>query len=121
MSYAAQRTAFVFVGGGRLGGFQVGVLRELMHPGVSADSADLVVGSSIGAMNPGCLAGAPNAAGVDKPEKIWRRLGRHDVFPVRFRSVRGFMGGADAIGPHAVGAAFSLIRTNVCGVSSRNA
>ena len=67
------------------------------------------------------LAGAPNAAGVDKPEKIWRRRGRHDVFPVTFRSVRGFMGRADATEPHAVGAAFSLIRTNVCGVSSRNA
>ena len=37
MSHAAQRTAFVFAGGGSLGAVQVGMLRELMHAGVSAD------------------------------------------------------------------------------------
>ena len=36
MSPAAQRTAFVFAGGGSLGAVQVGMLRELMHAGVSA-------------------------------------------------------------------------------------
>ena len=92
MSHAAQRTAFVFAGGGSLGAVQVGMLRELMHAGVSAD---LVVGSSVGAMNAAYFAGAPNAAGVDKLEKVWRGLRRHDVFPVTFRSVLGFMGGAD--------------------------
>ena len=68
------------------------MLRELMHAGVSAD---LVVGSSVGAMNAAYFAGAPNAAGVDKLEKVWRGLRRHDVFPVTFRSVLGFIGGAD--------------------------
>ena len=92
MSAAAQRTAFVFAGGGSLGAVQVGMLRELMHAGVSAD---LVVGFSVGAMNAAYFAGAPNAAGVDKLEKVWRGLRRHDVFPVTFRSVLGFMGGAD--------------------------
>ena len=47
MSHAAQTTAFVFAGGGSLGAVQVGMLRELMHAGVSAD---LVFGSSVGAM-----------------------------------------------------------------------
>ena len=42
------RTAFVFAGGGSLGADQVGMLHELMHAGVSAD---LVLGSSVGAMN----------------------------------------------------------------------
>ena len=92
MSQAAQRTAFVFAGGGSLGAVQVGMLRELMHAGVSAD---LVVGSSVSAMNAAYFAGAPYAAGVDKLEKVWRGLQRHDVFPVTFRSVLGFMGGAD--------------------------
>ncbi len=92
MSHAAQKTAFVFAGGGSLGAVQVGMLRELMHAGVSAD---FVVGSSVGAMNAAYFAGAPNAAGVDKLEKIWRGLRRHDVFPLRLRSVLGFMGGAD--------------------------
>src|SRR6478736_2747227 len=92
MSHAAQRTAFVFAGGGSLGAVQVGMLRELMHAGVSAD---LVVGSSVGAMNAAYFAGAPHAAGVDKLETVWRGLRRHNVFPVTFRSVLGFMGGAD--------------------------
>ena len=93
MSHAAQKkTAFVFAGGGSLGAVQVGMLRALMHAGVSAD---FVVGSSVGAMNAAYFAGAPNAAGVDKLEKIWRGLRRHDVFPLSLRSVLGFMGGAD--------------------------
>ena len=37
MSHAGQRTAFVFAGGGTLGAVQVGMLRELMHAGVSAE------------------------------------------------------------------------------------
>ena len=92
MSHAAQTTAFVFAGGGSLGAVQVGMLRELMHAGVSAD---LVLGSSVGAMNAAYFAGAPHAAGVNKLEEVWRGLRRHDVFPVTFRSVLGFMGGAD--------------------------
>jgi NTE family protein len=83
MPHAAQRTAFVFTGGGSLGAIQVGMLRELNHAGVSAD---LVVGSSVGAMNAAYFAGAPNPAGVDKLERVWRGLPRHDVFPVTFRS-----------------------------------
>jgi NTE family protein len=72
--------------------FQAGILRELMHAGVSAD---LVLGSPVGAMNAAYFAGAAHAAGVNKLEEVWRGLRRHDVFPVTFRSVLGFMGGAD--------------------------
>ena len=46
--FVSQNTAFVFAGGGSLGAVQVGMLRELMSRGVSAD---FVVGSSVGAMN----------------------------------------------------------------------
>ena len=91
MAHATQRTAFVFAGGGSLGAVQVGMLRELMRAGVKAD---FVVGSSVGAINAAYFAGAPDAAGVDKLEKIWRGLRRHDVFPLTLRSVLGFMGGA---------------------------
>ena len=70
MSDAAQMTAFVFAGGGSLGAVQVGMLRELMHAGVSAD---LVVGSSVGAMNAAYFAGAPNAAGVRQTGKSLAR------------------------------------------------
>ena len=75
-----------------MGAVQVGVFRELTRAGVSAD---FVVGYSVGAMNAAYFAGAPNAAGVDKLEKIWRGLRRHDVFPLSLRSVLEFMGGAD--------------------------
>ena len=71
MSHAAQRTAFVFAGGGSLGAVQVGMLHELMHAGVSAD---LVLGSSVGAMNAAYFAGSPHVAGVSKLEEVWRRL-----------------------------------------------
>jgi NTE family protein len=94
MSSATQRTAFVFAGGGSLGAVQVGMLRELTRAGVKAD---FVVGSSVGAMNAAYFAGAPDAAGVDKLEKIWRGLRRRDVFPVTLRSLFGFARGSDNV------------------------
>jgi len=42
------KTAFVFAGGGSFGSIQVGMLRALLSHGVTAD---MVVGSSVGAMN----------------------------------------------------------------------
>jgi NTE family protein len=89
MLHATQRTAFVLAGGGSLGAVQVGMLRELTNFGVIAD---FVVGSSVGAVNASHFAGAPNAAGVAKLEKIWRDLQRHDVFPVTLRSLLGLFG-----------------------------
>jgi NTE family protein len=65
--FVPQKTAFVFAGGGSLGAVQVGMLRELMSRGVSAD---FVVGSSVGAMNASYFASAPNPAGIEKLEKI---------------------------------------------------
>ena len=92
MSRASQRTAFVFAGGGSLGAVQVGMLRELTRAGIKAD---FVVGSSVGAMNAAYFASAPNAAGIDNLERIWRGLRRRDVFPVTLRSMLGVMVGAD--------------------------
>jgi len=92
MPEATQKTAFVFAGGGSLGAIQVGMLRELMHHGLDPD---FVVGSSVGALNAAYFAGAPNAAGVDKLERIWCGLRRHDVFPVTLRSLLRFAGGED--------------------------
>jgi NTE family protein len=93
MACASQSTAFVFAGGGSLGAVQVGLLRELLNTGICAD---IVVGSSVGALNATYFAGASHAAGVDKLEQIWRGLRRHDVFPITMRSLLGFIGGATA-------------------------
>jgi NTE family protein len=90
MSGDTKKTAFVFAGGGSLGAIQVGMLRELIHHGLDPD---LVVGSSVGALNAAYFAGAPNAAGVDKLERIWCGLRRHDVFPVTLRSLLRFASG----------------------------
>jgi NTE family protein len=85
-----QKTAFVFAGGGSLGAVQVGMLRELMCHGLKAD---FVVGSSVGALNAAYFPSAPNAAGVDKLQRIWCGLRRRDVFPVTLRSLLRFAGG----------------------------
>ena len=44
-------------------------------------SADMVVGSSVGALNGAYYAGDPSLKGVLQLEAIWRGLTRHDVFP----------------------------------------
>ncbi len=45
------KTAFVFAGGGSFGAIQVGMLHSLASHGIAAD---MVVGSSVGALNGGC-------------------------------------------------------------------
>jgi NTE family protein len=92
MPQATEKTAFVFAGGGSLGAVQVGMLRELTRYGVNADFA---VGSSVGAINASYFASAPNPAGIEKLETIWRALRRHDVFPFTLRSVVGLLGRPD--------------------------
>ena len=92
MPQATEKTAFVFAGGGSFGAVQVGMLRELTRYGVSAD---FVVGSSVGAINASYFASAPNPAGIETLETIWRALRRHDVFPFTLRSVVGLLGRPD--------------------------
>lgn len=81
-------TAFVLAGGGSFGAVQIGMLRELVAYGIVPD---LVVGSSVGAINGAYFAGAPNAEGVTQLEAIWRGLRRGEVFPVTWRSLTGLL------------------------------
>jgi NTE family protein len=76
------KTAFVFAGGGSFGAVQVGMLHSLVCHGLSAD---VVVGSSVGAMNGAYYAGTPTAEGVEALARIWRGLRSQDVFPIRWR------------------------------------
>jgi NTE family protein len=78
----------VLAGGGSFGAVQVGMLRELLARGVTPD---LVVGSSVGAINGAYLAGAPTPQGVAQLEAIWRGLRRREVFPITWRSVMGLI------------------------------
>jgi len=66
------KTAFVFAGGGSFGSIQVGMLRALTAHGVTAD---IVVGSSVGAMNAAYCVSNPTLEGIEKLAAIWRSLG----------------------------------------------
>jgi NTE family protein len=63
-------------------------------------SADMVVGSSVGALNGAYYAGDPTLKGVLELEAIWRGLTRHDVFPVNWRTLLGFIRRRDFLIPH---------------------
>ena len=91
------KTAFVFAGGGSFGAIQVGMMHSLAAHGISAD---MVVGSSVGALNGAYYAGDPSLKGVLQLETIWRGLARRDVFPVTWRTLLGFFWRRDFLIPH---------------------
>jgi len=82
------KTAFVFAGGGSFGAIQVGMLHALAAHGIVAD---VVFGSSVGALNGAYYAGAPTIDDIKQLEAIWRGLHRRDVFQVTWRTMLGFV------------------------------
>ena len=94
---SATKTAFVFAGGGSFGAIQVGMLQSLAAHGIAAD---MVVGSSVGALNGAFYASDPTPEGVDRLAKIWRGLKRHDVFPITWKTMLGFLWRRDFLIPH---------------------
>lgn len=94
MTSRSGKTAFVMAGGGSLGAIQVGMLTELLRAG---ETPDLVVGSSVGALNASMFAAYPNAEGVDKLARIWCSLKRSDIFPVTMRSALAWMRGSGSL------------------------
>ncbi len=74
----APMTAFVLGGGGNRGAGQIGMLRALAERGIEAD---LVVGTSVGAINAAGYVGRPTMEGVAFAADIWRHLRTQDVFP----------------------------------------
>lgn len=73
------------------------MLHSLVASGVSAD---MVVGSSVGAINGAYFAGNPTLKGVLELETIWRGLTRHDVFPITWRTLLGFIWRRDFLISH---------------------
>ncbi len=58
---------------------------------------DVLVGTSVGAINAAWLVGAGLDDGVDELAGIWTSLRRNDVFPMRFGlGLAGFLGNARA-------------------------
>jgi NTE family protein len=72
-------TLFVFSGGGTPGAAQVGMLQALAEAGIVADA---LVGTSVGALNAGFLAGYPPGEGIEQLRAAWLSLRRRDVFPL---------------------------------------
>jgi len=80
-------TAFVLSGGGSLGSVQAGMLLALAEHGIKPD---LLVGTSVGAINATWLAGHPGVDGAQSLIEIWHSVRRSDIFPTR--PLLGFLG-----------------------------
>jgi NTE family protein len=72
-------TAFVLSGGGSLGAVQVGMMLALSERGIAPD---LLVGTSVGALNAAYLAGDPGPRGTRSLAALWSGLQRRDIFPL---------------------------------------
>jgi NTE family protein len=83
------RTAFVLSGGASLGALQVGMLRALYERGIAAD---LIVGTSVGALNAAFVATRPQTVETaDALATVWRGLARQDIFPIGLRCFAGWL------------------------------
>ena len=66
-------TAFVLGGGGLLGAVEVGMLRALFEAGVSPD---LVLGTSVGALNGALVAADPAPGVIERLSELWESAAR---------------------------------------------
>lgn len=69
-------TAFVLGGGGRWGAVEVGMLKALDEAGITAD---LVLGTSIGAFNGSVISQTPGTAGVQRLTELWHDIAASDM------------------------------------------
>jgi NTE family protein len=77
----------VLSGGASLGALQAGMLRALYERDISAD---LLVGTSVGALNAAFIASRPQTPATARElARVWRGVEREDAFPVSLRTVVG--------------------------------
>ncbi len=89
--------AVVLSGGANLGAVHVGMLRSLIEHGIEPD---LIVGTSVGAVNGGYIASRWSAGGVDGLDAVWTRLRRSEIFPTQLLGgFLGFVGQRDHLVP----------------------
>ena len=74
---AAGPVAFVLGGGGVLGAVEVGMLRALFRAGIQPD---LVLGTSIGAVNGALVAADPTEAVTDRLVRLWASPEASEVY-----------------------------------------
>src|SRR4051812_34181110 len=70
-------TAFVLGGGGVLGAAEVGMLQALFDHDVRPD---LIVGTSVGAINGALVAAEPGPSAVERLRAVWEELASQHVF-----------------------------------------
>ena len=87
----------MFAGGGSFGAIQVGMMDSLARHDITAD---MVVGSSVGALNGAFYASDPTVDGVERLANIWRGLRRQDVFPFTWRTLLSFLWRRDFLISH---------------------
>ena len=87
--HGGRPVAFVLSGGGSLGSIQVGMLQALFDSGIRPD---MLIGTSVGAVNAAWVAGWPDSEGVAKLADIWKGLRRDDVFPLGWAAAAGLLG-----------------------------
>jgi NTE family protein len=71
------KIAYVLGGGGHLGAHEVGMLRAALEHGLVPD---LVLGTSIGAINGAAVAAEPSADAVARLADVWTQIERDDAF-----------------------------------------
>jgi len=88
--------AFVLGGGASLGASQVGMARALLQNGLRPD---LLVGTSVGAINAAYLAEDCSTEQVDRLEAIWNSVTADDIFPGAgfWRAARMLTGGRESL------------------------
>jgi NTE family protein len=69
--------AFVLGGGGHMGAFEVGMLRALLERDIRPD---LIVGTSVGALNGAAVAADPTLEMVDRLRAVWLDADQGKVF-----------------------------------------
>ena len=70
--------AFVLGGGGILGAHEVGMLRALAEAGIRPD---LILGTSVGAINGSVFAADPSPGGVERLRNLWAETRLSEVTP----------------------------------------
>src|SRR6266699_88942 len=72
-----RQIVLVFQGGGALGAYQAGVYQALHEAGIEPD---WIIGTSIGAINAGLIAGNEPENRLDRLEEFWRRMRRKELW-----------------------------------------
>lgn len=80
----APHTAFVLAGGATRGAIQVGMLAALTERGIVPD---VVVGTSVGAMNAAVFVADATPEGVARLDRVWGEARTSRIFPIAPRSI----------------------------------